>query len=421
MTEFLIRELRKAVRSGDRKPLIVCGAGVSTQATNGKAPSWANLIRSGIQHVENVDANAGTWANGARQKLDDGGTGAWIAVADEVTDRLGGPENREFADWLEHEVRQLVPERRDLLDLIIALRCPIATTNYDDVLSRATGLQPINWSDHVGTLRLLREGTADGILHLHGHWRKPETVVLGSKSYAEHSADSRRQLLQQMATLDRETVFIGCSQDGIADPDFSRLDSFLAEWQRVAPRRYWLVRQGHGADGNPQLPPSPTPARRLFPIGFGTAFDGLRRLLETLPEPAAISASDTDAAIRCVDQHEPRPELFGRDDEIARVVDAMLADRPAVIAGGPGMGKTAVATAALYDPRIVSRFGRPGVRLARDCRRAAGGADETRRSARAAADRRRRIVAADPRNECRRSTDRRDPRQCGDGLPGRPG
>src|SRR4051794_20155543 len=74
VTEFLIGELRRAVRSSDRKPLIVCGAGVSTQATNGKAPSWAKLIQSGIKRVVDVDANAGAWANESRLKLEAGGT-----------------------------------------------------------------------------------------------------------------------------------------------------------------------------------------------------------------------------------------------------------------------------------------------------------------------------------------------------------
>jgi tetratricopeptide (TPR) repeat protein len=358
MTAFLIGELQKAVRSSDRKPLIVCGAGISTQATNGKAPSWANLIQSGIQRVEDLDANAGPWANESRQKLATGGTDIWIAIADEVTERLGGSHNAEFATWLEGEVGRLAPERYDLLDAIKALGCPIATTNYDDVLTKATGLPPISWSDHAATLRLLRAPTPEGILHLHGHWRTPEEVVLGSKSYGAHSADSRRNLLQQIATLARATVFIGCSQNGLADPDFSRLDSFLSEWQDIAPRRYWLIRQETDGHGNPQPPLSPLHAKRLFPVIFGKAHGDLLPLLRSLPPPTPALTIDPDAAIRCIDQHEPKPELFGRDREVELVVGALLAGKPAIVAGGPGMGKTAVATAALYDPRMVATFRR---------------------------------------------------------------
>src|ERR1051326_1199951 len=100
MTEFLREELRKAVRDGLRKPLVICGAGVSTQATDGLAPSWASLIKSGITRVADLDANARKWANESRQTLITGNTATWITVADDVTERLGGPHNAEFATWL---------------------------------------------------------------------------------------------------------------------------------------------------------------------------------------------------------------------------------------------------------------------------------------------------------------------------------
>src|ERR1051326_1180464 len=360
MTEFLREELRKAVRDGLRKPLVICGAGVSTQATDGLAPSWASLIKSGITRVADLDANARKWANESRQTLITGNTATWITVADDVTERLGGPHNAEFATWLPGEVGQLSPARNDLLDAIFALHCPIATTNYDDILEKASGLQPIGWDDHVGTHQFL-EGKRPGILHLHGHWRSPARVVLGSKSYGEHSVDKRRELLQEIASLNRSTIFIGCSQDGIADPDFSRLDSFLTEWQDIAPRRYWLIRMEKDENGEPKQPPSPDHTRRLFPLVFGQEYEQLPPLLRSLAPPLPISppsVGDPDVTIRCIDRHEPKPELFGRKSEIETIVAALLASRAVIVGGAPGIGKTAVATAALYEPRIIAKYGR---------------------------------------------------------------
>jgi hypothetical protein len=360
MTEFLRDELRKAVRANHRKPLIVCGAGVSAHATSGVAPTWTKLIRSGIRRVADLDANAAAWADESTQKLTAGDAATWISVADDITDKLGGAYNAEFATWLESEVGGLATTRRDLLDAILALDCPVATTNYDDILVEASGLQPINWPDHVATLQFL-EGKRLGILHLHGHWRSPPHVVLGSKSYGEHSQDERHKLLQAFAALDRETVFIGCSHDGLTDPDFSRLDVFLTKWQDAAPRRYWLVRQEVELDGTLKPLPSPDHARRLFPVSFGDQYEDLVGLLQTFaPTPITPSAHivDPDATIRCIDQHEPKPEIFGRDSEVETIVSALLAKKPVIVAGGPGMGKTALATAALYDPRIVAQYGR---------------------------------------------------------------
>jgi tetratricopeptide (TPR) repeat protein len=162
--------------------------------------------------------------------------------------------------------------------------------------------------------------------------------------------------LKEIATLDRPTIFAGCSQDGLSDPDFSRLDSFLSEWQDVAPRRYWLIRQEHDDMGQPKPLPSPDHAQRLFPLSFGGKYDDLAPFLRSLAP--ARRGPDPDASIQCINEHEPKPEIFGREAELEAIVQALLTRKVALVAGGPGMGKTAVATAALYDPRVVSHFGR---------------------------------------------------------------
>jgi hypothetical protein len=290
MTVYLREELIKAIRDAAKKPLIICGAGVSTQATNGIAPSWSRLIESGIKRVADLDANAGEWATESRKRLIALDTATWISIADDVTDKLGGAHNAEFATWLEGEVGKLTPAKHDLLDPILALDCPVATTNYDDILLKASGLQPIEWDDHVGTHQFLRGGR-EGILYLHGHWRSPRNVMLGSKSYDAHFSDARQKLLQEIVALDRSTVFIGCSQEGLSDPDFSRLDFFLSEWQDVAPRRYWLIRQER--DDNGQLKPLPSPehARRLYPVAFGDKYDDLAPFLRSLASSQSRTVS----------------------------------------------------------------------------------------------------------------------------------
>ena len=77
---------------------------------------------------------------------------------------------------------------------------------------------------------------------------------------------------------------------------------------------------------------------------------------ESTAPPTPIPDSEPD--VRCIDQHEPKPEIFGRDGEVEMIVKAVLSGKTALIAGGPGMGKTSVATAAFYDPRLVERFGK---------------------------------------------------------------
>jgi len=72
------------------------------------------------------------------------------------------------------------------------------------------------------------------------------------------------------------------------------------------------------------------------------------------------------ADVQSIEQHAPRPELYGREAELAKVVKAILDARPVVIAGGPGYGKTALATAALYDEDVVDRFDRRRILVSLD-------------------------------------------------------
>ena len=157
----------------------------------------------------------------------------------------------------------------------------------------------------------------------------------------------RRSIAQQYSSAAARTDY--------PIPIFRALDS-LSEWQSIAPRRYWLIRQETDDKGALKQLPSPDHARRLYPVAFGSTYDDLVPLLRRLA-PSPLTA-DPDTRIKCINEHEPQPEIFGRDAEVETVVTALLAGRPAIVAGGPGMGKTAVATVALYDLRVVSKFGR---------------------------------------------------------------
>ena len=53
----------------------------------------------------------------------------------------------------------------------------------------------------------------------------------------------------------------------------------------------------------------------------------------------------------------PNPRMIGRKDRLEELVKAILEeDRPIVIPGALGMGKTTLALAAAHDPRIIARF-----------------------------------------------------------------
>ena len=51
--------------------------------------------------------------------------------------------------------------------------------------------------------------------------------------------------------------------------------------------------------------------------------------------------------------------MIGREDRLEELVKAILEeDRPIVVPGALGMGKTTLALAAAHDPRAIARFGK---------------------------------------------------------------
>src|SRR4051812_5737930 len=272
----LLDDLKKAIADGP-KPLIVCGAGVS-KAANPNAPDWRALIEAGIERV--VAFGLADEGGGVRQRQAlQGDASEWIGAADRVTDKLGGEGHAEFRTWLEDQLGELKAERPDLLEALKELAragCLLSTTSYDGMLGDALALPVIAWTDHARVLKYLN-GERKGVLHLHGYWDAPETVILGTKSYQQQVTDERRNFLQGLASLTRPTLFVGCSADGLNDPDFSRLRDWLGGWKDSLQRRYWLVSRRAGL--------KPDLGSGLFPIEYGAHADLPKFLRDLAPGP----------------------------------------------------------------------------------------------------------------------------------------
>jgi tetratricopeptide (TPR) repeat protein len=71
------------------------------------------------------------------------------------------------------------------------------------------------------------------------------------------------------------------------------------------------------------------------------------------PAPATLETIVAPAPL------PPNPRMIGRKDRLDELVKAILEeDRPIVVPGSLGMGKTTLALAAAYDPRVIEHFGK---------------------------------------------------------------
>jgi hypothetical protein len=113
----------------------------------------------------------------------------------EVIERnLLTPDADAFARWLQAAFDESVfrAQHKDTLSALRELQqagALLLTTNYDSLLSDTTDLPPVTWEQHAEFLKTMTRQQS-GILHIHGHWKLPSSVVLGKSSYDRIARDS---------------------------------------------------------------------------------------------------------------------------------------------------------------------------------------------------------------------------------------
>jgi len=342
----LLDDLREQLAKGD--VLVVAGTGVSIQASgNQPRASWKGLILDGVEHCVGTGLLVEDDARALRDKLSGNAAGDMIQVAQTVSEILGAPDGGEFRRWLWESVGKLPLVDRDIIDAIHDLDAQIATTNYDDLLTRAAEVEPLPWTDIALAHQNVR-GDLEGVLHLHGYYRQPESVILGVDSYETILASHGAQAILRALVTNKTLLFIGCG-DGLSDPNFGSLLEWISEvFGSSIYRHYCLCLNRERAALQKRFPPG----KRLFYIGYGDKHSDLAPFLRKELLPAA--------------PHEPVAAMLpgagyciGREAEVEDVVAALLADKPEPlpILGGPGMGKTTIALKALNDKRVAGRFG----------------------------------------------------------------
>jgi len=355
----LIDELREQIAKGDA--LIIVGAGVSIAAT-GNAPtaSWVGLLRDGIAGCEKVGLPKPKpgWGDSQRQALTNGDLVDLLAVASQIEQRLGGRTGGEFRNWLREAIGALDLKDRAVLEALRDLSVPMATTNYDGLIEEVTGHRPVTWRDGARVQRVVRGGDT-GVLHFHGFWELPESVVLGSSSYDEVLGDTHAQAMQSALAVMKSFLFVGCGE-GLSDPNFGNLlESRVLAGSEY---RHYRLCLNNEQDAIQQQHP---PGQRIFALPYGDQHEHLAAFLRDLKPTATTAAATTTASTSApappgaaAPLPPPPARMFGRENLRKELVDAILLDPPAPIPilGGPGFGKSTLCLAALHDPAVLKKF-----------------------------------------------------------------
>jgi formylglycine-generating enzyme required for sulfatase activity len=274
----LFDDLKKSIEA--RNVTVVAGSGVAC-ATTKAAPGWSQLIQTGIDHCASALNAKPSWCRKASLLLpdpddddDEPSLDLMLSAAELVHQKIKSVGDGEFAGWMREQFESLEPDDSSVIDAIVALETRLVTTNYDDLIEQVSGLRGITWKDRRETMRDVRRDDRR-VLHLHGHWNAPESVVLGLESYIEVANDAHAQTVMRTLGAATSLLFVGCGEDGLADPNWGRFLEWLRQFDKDGGhehRHYRLVLEKDRFD----------PIGRLFPLVYGKKHSDLAGFLRKL-------------------------------------------------------------------------------------------------------------------------------------------
>ena len=215
--------------------LLVVGSGVSFGATGEERAKWDGLLENGVKRLLHTNTWNKQEAECTKQQIRKTFTqhsclDTVIELAQQITTALRNNED-EYSLWLKESIGtlQVKPEKKDTLNEIANLYeagALVLTTNYDDLLSNACNTNPVIWLNPGEFLNVINR-KKPGILHMHGHWETPDSIVFGQVSYDDILGHDVQELFRSL-WLHWHWVYIGCGA-GLRDPNIGKLLSWGRE------------------------------------------------------------------------------------------------------------------------------------------------------------------------------------------------
>lgn len=298
----LRRRLSGTEQSASERPLLVIGTGVSIQATAGApAASWSGLLWLGLEKCKSLVVQRGLKRfayEAIKDKLSTGTVEDLLDAAGSIEKLLRRAGGTIYKTWLAETLGSLSATKPDVILSLAQLDLPFCTTNYDSLIEEVltehtvTAWQPVLWQDHrVAESLLSGKLIGGGVLHLHGHWRESNSIILGRKSYIKLLNDQRAQVTLRDIYRNRDLIFVGMG-GGLDDPNFDALLDWAAEVKPPEERFHCvLVRERDLAFFSKRL----TRTMRIHVISYGQEYDDLVPFLRGLKKTASGSSNGVGA------------------------------------------------------------------------------------------------------------------------------
>lgn len=276
-----IDDLENELATFPSRVLVIAGAGVSRATDPSSCASWSGLLEHGVGRCRDRCGHLSErWFEITQSLIHEATAADLIQAATRIENALRDVHDGEYARWLSESVGALRVRNDRIIRGLVGWSTRIATTNYDNLFSEFTGLRPVTWLQGDLALQVLR-GDDPGILHLHGHYTAPDSVIFGARTYEDICRDPRAQTLLR-STFARDTiVFVGCGA-GIEDPNVGG----LLAWSRDALKacvhtHFHLVTEKDLKAVQRQYQDA---GARVTPVPYGPDHKELPKFLEDLAE-----------------------------------------------------------------------------------------------------------------------------------------
>ncbi|HZZ80635.1 MAG TPA: SIR2 family protein [Gemmataceae bacterium] len=273
------QQLEQALIAHPDRVIIVTGIGVSlASGANHACATWKGLLQHGLQQCQDMCGTDHTLIEAQRAILASANAPAHAlaGVGQFITDELTQKRPGLYGAWLSESIGSVIPKDASLVRALASLGGKLTTTNYDNTIEAGTGRSAITWRQRALATRFFREPTED-VLHLHGHFRHPDSIVLGARSYGEICGDDFSRTALRGFMISGTFLFVGCGA-GLDDPNFG----VLLDWARTTLKEchhshFILVRSDELDAWRTHLHGIP-----VEPIPYGSSHTDLLQFLEQL-------------------------------------------------------------------------------------------------------------------------------------------
>jgi SIR2-like domain len=208
----LVPKLKEEIATG--QVAVVAGTGISITASGDaqidgfRVARWDGLLRHGIQRCQHLGTMSEAEAAPLEPLIALGSPDYLVMVAELITARMRERSPGTYRAWLQETVGKPAPAHADTLHALVGLGGILATLSYDPLIEHATRRQPVTWTRPDPVQEMLLGKKPNAVLHLHGYYDEPDSVVLGLASYAKVVADTHTKAVMQLLTMDRTLVFV---------------------------------------------------------------------------------------------------------------------------------------------------------------------------------------------------------------------